>query len=223
MRRNDLLSTELVIVRHPQAQCEVAGIVGGRRGDTGLTPEGRALAASTAIEMLREQAEQPYSVVYTGGQPRLRETAKIVAAVLGVRMLGEAALACHRYGYDIDARPWAEVIAELGGSPRALPDRNLGQAGESTTKCLLRLRSALERLTSRHPGQRVVVIGDSAHVDASLLLFLGGSQRSEYGGGSECAPGGITRWREQPDPGQIQASGLGWRLVHHGRRTEVLT
>ena len=54
-------ATRLVLVRHGEAACNVGGVVGGRRGCTGLTELGRrqatALATQNAQTMIQLQVE----------------------------------------------------------------------------------------------------------------------------------------------------------------------
>ena len=209
-----MLASELVILRHAEARCDVRGVVGGAHGDTGLTRDGRLQAASRAAQMALEPDEQGYSVVYTGRQPRLAETALVVAAVLGVPLHREAGLAGLRYGPDVDGRPWADVDASLGGSPQEVPDTPLGLGGETWNQHLTRFERVLRRLTDRHPGQRIVVIGEEATVDASLSLFLAADKAGRRAG-TRCTPAGLTRWREAGADGRLPAAGVKWSLVHH--------
>ena len=110
---------ELVIVQHGEAKCDVAGIVGGTIGDTGLTVAGRMQAARTAARMACELAVQPVCTVYTGSRPRMLQTGAIVASVLGAPLRKAAMFGGQRFGNGIDARPRSEVNSE-GVSPSML-------------------------------------------------------------------------------------------------------
>jgi 2,3-bisphosphoglycerate-dependent phosphoglycerate mutase len=210
-----MLASELVILRYAEADCDLLGVVGGENGDTGITRAGRIQAACAASQMALEPAEQPYSVVYAGGRRRLAETAQVIAAVLGTPVRRETTLGGQRYGADIDGRPWTEVVAALGGRPPRVPDKRLGIRGETWHQYVTRLERVLRRLTERHPGQRIVVIGENATVDASFRLFLSASGVRVGLADTEFAPTGLTRWREQPIEGLGTAAGLHWSLVLH--------
>jgi len=211
-----MMSTEIVIMQHGQAACDLSGIVGGERGDTGLTRDGRRQAALRAIAMGDEADKEPFVRVYSGSRPRQRETARIVAAVLAVPLHGDQALICQRYGHELDEQPWAEVYRMLGGAPSSVPDASVGRGGESWNKYVARLAAALKRLIALHPGQRIIVVGDIGHVDGSLRLFAADQDQSGLGGGSARQPAGLTCWRELPHAGQVQAAGIRWCLLHHG-------
>ena len=211
-----MLASELLIMRYAEATCDVEGVVGGTAGDTGVTAIGRIQAAYAAASMAMERAEQPYSVVYTGQPLRLVQTGVVVAAVLGVPLRREATLSGQRCGTDFDGQPWSGVVTALGGLPIHVPDRPLGNSGETWNGYVSRLERALRRLTGRHPGQRIVVIGEEATIDASLRLFLDARDTGRELAGSESMPTGMTRWREQPPRGSGSVGvGLRWALVQH--------
>ncbi|WP_322761950.1 histidine phosphatase family protein [Frankia sp. Cr2] len=52
-------SIEIVIVRHGEAACNVAGIVAGEKGCTGLTVTGRAQTERLAARLTAEHAIRP--------------------------------------------------------------------------------------------------------------------------------------------------------------------
>lgn len=200
-----MLASEMRILQHPESACDLAGVGGGEKGDTGLTAYGRSEAALLAAQFAQETAGQ-LCQVYAGSQPRVRETAGIVASVLGVPLRREARLACQRFGPDVDGRPWTEVAAGSGGWPCNAPEARWGVGGESRIEYLHRLVAVLRILARRHPGQRVLVVGDSAHCDASLQVFLAAS------GSVEPVPAVCTRWRERPLGVHGPAA---WCLVGH--------
>jgi probable phosphoglycerate mutase len=208
-------ASELVIARYAEAACDVAGIVGGPVGDTGLTTAGRIQAACAGTRLLCEPAAQPYAVVYSGSRPRLLQTGAVISAVLGVPLRRQGTLAAQRYGAAVDARPWRTVVSEFGGVPAREPNRALSEGGESWNAYVARIGRALRRLTARHPGQRIVVIGDNGTVDASFAVFLNLRDASAERVGIDCAPTGLTRWREDPADAHRPEAGLRWSLIEH--------
>ncbi|MGH3941836.1 MAG: histidine phosphatase family protein, partial [Pseudonocardiaceae bacterium] len=65
---------ELVIVRHGLAHCNLAGVVGGPRGCTGLTDLGRAQVALLAERLCQDAAGGlPVTAVRASPPPRARE------------------------------------------------------------------------------------------------------------------------------------------------------
>lgn len=70
--------TRLILVRHGQAHCNVARVIGGRRGCTGLTEHGRHQARLLGDRLRADHTEQPLTAAYTTPVPRTRETADII-------------------------------------------------------------------------------------------------------------------------------------------------
>ena len=82
----DLVTTRVVLVRHGEAVCNVDGVVGGRRGCTGLTAVGAAQVRALADRLARTTELGPLDALYASRLPRAIETAHILAS----RLLGRA-------------------------------------------------------------------------------------------------------------------------------------
>src|ERR687885_1193001 len=76
------MTTELYLIRHGESVANVEPIIGGMRGDAGLTARGREQAALLAAR-LRAQGPRA-DVLYASTLPRARETAGYLARVLGL-------------------------------------------------------------------------------------------------------------------------------------------
>ena len=72
--------TDLLLVRHGQAVCNVTGVVGGPRSCTGLTPLGREQARQLAARL---NGGEPVTVMYTAPRLRVQETAQIIGSTSG--------------------------------------------------------------------------------------------------------------------------------------------
>ncbi|MDT5024194.1 MAG: 2,3-bisphosphoglycerate-dependent phosphoglycerate mutase [Micromonosporaceae bacterium] len=99
-----MITTELVIARHGQAVCNMLGIVGGERGCTGLTDLGQHQASQLAQRLGTEHGEHPFDAFYTTPRLRVRQSAEIVAATLGLSPAIEPDLRGPDHG-DADAQP----------------------------------------------------------------------------------------------------------------------
>jgi probable phosphoglycerate mutase len=205
--------SELVIVRHAEASCDIADVVGGPRGDTGLTLVGRAQAARAAARLVED--ERPVAAVYSGPRPRLRQTGLILAAVLGLTLRVQARLGEQRYGEGIDGCAWSEVLDAFGALPAFDPTRPLAEGGECWKSYLSRTRRALSRLVAKHPGERIVVVGTSGTVHASFDMFMELAAGQTGRVGFDCPPTAITAWRELPASPRRPAAGVRWSLVEH--------
>jgi probable phosphoglycerate mutase len=140
--------TTLILTRHGEANCNVAGIVGGDRACTGLTDRGRC-----QVELLagRLHAEEPCHVLYTTTRRRARESAGILSGKLGLPVHIEPGLTGPHHG-DADGRPWGEIKTAFGGPSSSDPDRSYAPGSETWNQYLARasatLADVLERATT---------------------------------------------------------------------------
>lgn len=164
----------LVLVRHGEPRCAVDGLIGGPRGDTGLTERGREQVRRVAARLAASKELGEVAALYASTLPRAKETAEVLAPALGglVPIL-RADLREHDPG-ELDGRPWAEVLAE-GRWPDvdADPEAPLAPNGESLVAFHERARTALRALAAAHPRATVVVACHGGVVAAAVGLALG--------------------------------------------------
>jgi 2,3-bisphosphoglycerate-dependent phosphoglycerate mutase len=165
------VTTELVLARHGEAACNVAGIVGGDHGCTGLTPRGRRQVERLAVRLTREHADRPFDVVYTTPRRRVQETAEIVTRSLGLPPVVENDLRGLDHG-EADGRPWQDIKAAFGGPPQHSPDQRYAPGSESWSAYLDRATRALEIILARHDGYRVLVLAHGETIEAAHTLLL---------------------------------------------------
>ena len=166
------VTTELLLARHGEAACNVAGIVGGDRGCTGLTPVGRRQVERLAARLAREHADRHIDVVYTTPRRRVRETAEIVTRALGVAARLEPDLRGPDHG-DADGLRWHEIKNAFGGPPHHNPNEPYAPRSESWNAYLNRATDTLERILDLHSGQRVLVLAHGETIQAAHTLLLG--------------------------------------------------
>lgn len=97
--------TDLLLVRHGQAVCNVTGVVGGPRSCTGPTPLGREQARRLAARLNGGEA---VTVMYTAPRLRVQETAQIIGRDIRLAPAPDPLLDGPDHG-DADGRPWSEV------------------------------------------------------------------------------------------------------------------
>jgi probable phosphoglycerate mutase len=114
------ITTELVLVRHGQALCEVGGIVGGRLGCTGLTPTGRRQTHQLALRLAAEHDRRAFAALYTSPRARAVQAAAQLSAVLTLPVTTVEELREPDPGKG-DNRPWREVITAFDGPPQHRP------------------------------------------------------------------------------------------------------
>lgn len=120
-----MIVTELTLIRHGQAHCNVAGVVGGPRTCTGLTDLGRRQIALAARRLAVEHAQVPFHALYAGPRLRLQQTGHLLADALGLPLIVEPALDGPEHG-DADGQPWHVIKTAFHGGPPRPPRPALG-------------------------------------------------------------------------------------------------
>ena len=194
------MTTELYLVRHGEAVANVEPVIGGMRGDRGLTARGR-----DQCRLLEERlTNQPMHVdrLVSSTLPRALETAGYVARALGLPVLPDEGLHELRPG-EADGLTVPEWRARYRAGEEAPgtrdPYRVFSPGGESWALFLARAGGALTRLVARHRDETVVVVCHAGVVEASFALAfgLGASARRV-----DCAPlnTSLTHWRHRSGP-----------------------
>ncbi|HEU5472721.1 MAG TPA: histidine phosphatase family protein [Actinophytocola sp.] len=165
------LTTELLLARHGEAVCNVAGIVGGDQGCTGLTTRGRWQVERLAARLARDHADRPIDVIYTTPRRRAQETAEVVTRTLALPAVIEADLRGPDHG-EADGHPWHEVKSAFGGPPQHNPDQPYAAGSESWNTYLDRATRTLEDILSRYDGHRVLVLAHGETIEAAHTLLL---------------------------------------------------
>ncbi|WP_076824754.1 histidine phosphatase family protein [Frankia sp. CcI49] len=203
--------TDLMLVRHGEAHCNIAWIAGGDLGCTGLTQRGHAQAADLARALRPLHDDRPIDVLYASPRLRVRETAQAVSDELTLPVRIEPRLAGPDHG-EADGRPWADIIAEFGGHPSDRPEEPFAPGSESWGQFLARAGGCLQEMVSRHEGQRVLVIAHGETVEAAHRFRLGIPSGVRMPFGFSVAHASLTWWSLR----WSSAGDTRWSLVLHG-------
>lgn len=162
--------THIYLIRHGEAVSNVEPIMGGMRGDTGLTPLGVA-QAERLRERLMATGEIGAEALIASTLPRARQTAEIIAPALSLPILWDDEVQELRVG-EADGLSVAE-FRERYGAPKYEfdPFRPIAPGGESWAGFLVRVGEALERITAEHEGQRIAIVCHGGIIDASFQIF----------------------------------------------------
>lgn len=202
------MPTDLFLIRHGQAVCNVEPIVGDMVGDTGLTELGRAQAGRLE-DRLRVDGFRA-DRLYASTLPRAVETSAYVASALGLKVSFDDDLQELRAGEadGLSFDQWRERYGPIPepGLPRD-PFRQFAPGGESWAGFLVRAGGALAQLVDRHEDERVVAVCHGGVLEASFYLAFG------LGGTNDMvrfAPlnTSITHWRHERVEGRRS-----WTLV----------
>jgi probable phosphoglycerate mutase len=199
--------TRVVLVRHGQTEFNREDRWQGSGSDVPLNDAGRDEAARTAAA-LAERFGGAVAAVYTSDLERARETARIVAARLGVEVVDDPALRELSHGRwegwtraEVETR-WPDEHAAYQADPYHV--RRGG--GESYEDLEARVWPDLERLADRHRGERIVAVSHGGPIRLALSKITGRSLTDRD------ALGVVNgAWFE------IRRSPEGWSLVSSGR------
>jgi probable phosphoglycerate mutase len=192
-------TTELHLIRHGESVPNVEPIIGGMRGDTGLTHRGRD-QARLLEERLREE-DLHVDQLYASTLPRALETAEYVSRALRLPVQHDAELHELRPG-EADGLTVDEWRERYWPKPPAVRDAftPFAPGGESWVGFLARAGSAIVALVDRHPGQSIVAVCHGGVIEASFSVAFG------IGGTAHRVSfatlnTSITRWRHRHGPG----------------------
>ncbi|MER5970329.1 histidine phosphatase family protein [Streptomyces sp. NPDC002055] len=203
-----MIATELVLVRHGQAQCNADGLVGGPNTCTGLTSLGYAQVEAVARRLATEHQKQPFDLVYTGPRVRLIQTGEIISQALRIPMSTDERLDGPVHG-DADGKPWTAVKTAADGGPHAHPDQQWAAGSDTWNGYLERASTFLRDIIDQHRGQRVLFAAHGEIVITAHTLLLDIPIGSPAGFTVNHAS--ITRWQEHHNRlGQTR-----WMLDRH--------
>ena len=189
--------SELYLIRHGESVPNVEPIIGGMRGDAGLTALGREQAGLLEARLRAEGLRADR--LYASTLPRALETAEYVARALDLPVVPDDELHELRPG-DADGLSVEEWRARYGGFGGRMADvdpfRPFSPGGESWAAFLARAGAALTRLVDRHPEETVVAVCHGGVLEASFFLAFGLGPTAVP---VDFAPRNtsITRWRHQ--------------------------
>jgi probable phosphoglycerate mutase len=163
---------QIVIVRHGEAVCNLEGIIGGHRGDGGLTELGVRQAEALRDRLARSGELADAVALYTSSLPRAIETGAIIAPALaeGIVARVDDELSELRPG-EADGMSWDEFVERFGAPDwDADPAAPLAPGGESWTGFYERCVRVLDALAAAHRGERVVVVAHGGVIEQALKL-----------------------------------------------------
>ena len=166
--------TRLVLVRHGEANCNVAGVVGGPRGCTGLTALGREQAQALAERVGATREFHDAIALYSSVLARAKETAAIVAGSLSRELVVEDCDLCELHPGEADAMNWDQMISTFGGPDWDNdPEEPFAPGGESWTGFYERCVAAFFRLSREHPEGQVLLFVHGGVVEQAMKLAMG--------------------------------------------------
>ncbi|MDR7303878.1 histidine phosphatase family protein [Haloactinomyces albus] len=201
------ISTELILARHGEADCNVAGLVGGKHTCTGLTDRGHDQVTRLA-ERLRTEA--PVHALYTSPRRRTQQTAAALGKALGLRPHIDHQLRGLEHG-NADGSDWATIKTHFGGRPQWRPHVPIAAGAESWNAYLARTRAALEHILTHHEGRRILVAAHGETIETSFVLFHDLPLSETERPGVVTGHASLTRWQRHLN----RFGHAVWMLISH--------
>jgi probable phosphoglycerate mutase len=189
------VATELFLVRHGEAKCNVTGIVGGPIACTGLSERGRHQVMQLSRRLASENRQRPFDALYATPRQRVLDTADIIGAHLPLTANIVDDLRGPDHG-QADGRSWYDVKSDFRGPPQHAPDHSYAPGAETWNQYLSRAHTVLREIMSRHAGERVLVAAHGETVEALHVLLLELPPSVRLGVGFVTDHAAVTRWQE---------------------------
>jgi 2,3-bisphosphoglycerate-dependent phosphoglycerate mutase len=210
--------TLIYLIRHAQSRANVEPIVGGMKGDAGLTELGRMQADRLGMRLSKEAIKA--DILYSSTLPRARETADRLASALNLPIQFDDDLQELRPG-EADGMSWEAFTNKYGRPDFRNPHIVMSPGGESWAEFLVRVGKTMHRLRDKHQGQAIVAVTHGGFIDGCFYQFMGVG--NIYGLGFRTANTSITRWSyDYPDPAASPREQLGrWVLLSYNDSAHV--
>ena len=160
--------THLYVIRHGQHIGAVQHII----GDTELSPLG-VKQAERLRDRLAATGEIKADVLISSTFLRAKQTAEIIAPALGLPILFDDEVQEWRDG-EAEGMTMEQYRATFGEfDPEEHPFQQVAPGGENWGQYLLRVGTALDRITHQYEGKTIVIVCHGGIVDSSFLYFFG--------------------------------------------------
>jgi 2,3-bisphosphoglycerate-dependent phosphoglycerate mutase len=200
--------TRVVLIRHGESACNVAGIVGGHVGCSGLSPVGQTQAEELRHRLARTAELASADALYSSRLDRAVQTANAILPEVGggaLSVISSCSL-CELHPGEADGLSWDDCRARYGEPDWGHdPSAVVSPGGETWVGFVDRASDAVTALAERHDGGLVVVACHGGVIEATMLSFLPMQTRSKPLG-LPTAYTSMTEW---------ERGASGWRLVRY--------
>ena len=190
-------TTELMLVRHGQGQCNAAGIIGGRAGCQGLSDLGRRQSRALADRIAGLHADRPFDLVLCTPRLRVRQCAQTIATRLSRPVVVVENLRGQDFG-TADGRSWQQVTAAFGGPPWHDPDRPIAPGAETWNDYAARVLAALHTVLEVHAGRRILLVAHGKTIGLTGALLSGAAEPAQAACRFVIDHGALSHWQQAP-------------------------
>ena len=163
-------ATRLIAVRHGETAWNVDTRIQGQL-DIGLNATG----ARQAQQLGAALADETVAAVYASDLSRAWDTARAVAASLGLEVVAEPRLRERAFGH-FEGRTFADIEANSPDEARRWRTRDpefAPEGGESLIVFRQRVTAVAAELAARHPGDQVVLVAHGGVMDVLYRAATG--------------------------------------------------
>lgn len=198
--------TNLYLIRHGEAISATQGII----GNSGLSPLG-ILQAERLRDRLAATKEIKADILISSTLHRAYQTAQIVAPAFGLPIVLDDTIQELRPGEaeGMTIEEYKEAFGEVDFEID--PYHPMAPGGESWADFMLRVGSALHRITHEHEGKTIVLFCHGGVIDSSFLYFFQVSAWTIPAAHFFTRNTSITRWRQDT----IEGKGKYWQLMKY--------
>ncbi len=190
------MQTNLYIIRHGEAVCNVENIVGGLKGCQGLTERGHEQARRLGERLAT--GEFKADVLYASTFRRARETAEAVGEGLRLPIHWDDEFQEVRPG-EADTLTYDEVLDRFRIDTTDRVYTPWVPGAESWAMFIARAGHALNRVVHEHAGKSIFVVAHGGIIEASFFMFMGLPLRTGAHVGFGTQHTSITHWRLDPN------------------------
>ncbi|TMC21026.1 MAG: histidine phosphatase family protein [Chloroflexi bacterium] len=207
--------THLYLIRHGEATSQVQAAI----RDDGLTPLG-IRQAQRLRDRLATGREIVADVLIASTLPRARQTAEIIAPALGLPIVFDDEVQEFRIGAAAENMSFKELEAKYGKPDfQEDPFHPATPDGENWPRFVLRVSTALDRITRQYEGKSIVIVCHGGVIDCSFIYFFGMDTLRMPRTHFYTQNTSITHWRKDA-PYEVGRAAR-WRLVRYNDNLHV--
>lgn len=198
--------TNLYLIRHGEA----INATQGKIGDSGLSPLG-ILQAERLRDRLATTKEIKADILVSSTLHRAYQTAQIAAPAFGLPIVLDDTIQELRPGKaeGMTIKEYTEAFGKVDFEVD--PYHPMAPAGESWAAFMLRIGSALHRITHEHAGKTIVLFCHGGVIDSSFLYFFQVSAWTVPVAHFFTRNTSITHWQQET----MESNKKYWRLMKY--------
>lgn len=210
------MATNLYIIRHGEAICNVSTVYHGVGSCEGLTDRGRAQVERLAarLENGLPGGSLKADVLYSSTIARARETAEPVGEALRLPIKWEDDLQEFRHTDEVEGMSWEEIEQRFGPIIHDDPYTSLVPGGESWASFSDRVGSVLSKIVRQNDGKTIVVVAHGGVIDAAFSRFMNFGTRTPVRFWTENSS--LTYWRKSE-----RVAAANWFLMRYNDVTHL--